>query len=112
MRLVDCKTWAVAPPNGIGGRYWLFVELTTDDGLVGTGEVYCSTFSAALVRRMMEEVFAAHAEGHDPHGIVRLWRTAYGRGYNARPDASLVGVISGLEMACWDIIGKAASRPV
>ena len=36
----------------------------------------------------------------------------YGRGYTSRPDVSLMGVLSGIEMACWDIIGKAVGKPV
>ena len=34
------------------------------------------------------------------------------RGYSLRPDISLMGVLSGIEMALWDIIGKAVDKPV
>ena len=34
----------------------------------------------------------------------------YASGYTARPDVSLVGVMSGIEMACWDIVGKAVEQ--
>ena len=50
--------------------------------------------------------------GADPFRIERLWRDVYGRGYSGRPDISLVGVLSGIEMACWDIVGKAVGKPV
>ena len=60
---------------------------------------------------MVRDVFARHFEGRDPHRIEDIWRKVYGSGYTARPDASLIGVLSGLEIACWDIIGKAADRP-
>ena len=36
----------------------------------------------------------------------------YASGYTARPDISLGGVMSGIEMACWDIVGKAVDKPV
>jgi L-alanine-DL-glutamate epimerase-like enolase superfamily enzyme len=36
----------------------------------------------------------------------------YSRGYALRPDITLGGVMSGLEMACWDIVGKACGMPV
>ena len=48
----------------------------------------------------------------DPHHIERLWREAYSSGFTQRPDLTMMGVVSGLEMACWDIIGKAANKPV
>jgi 2-dehydro-3-deoxyphosphogalactonate aldolase len=41
-----------------------------------------------------------------------LWRNVYGSGYTLRPDVSLLGVLSGIEMACWDIIGKELDKPV
>ena len=61
---------------------------------------------------MIEEVCDAHVIGADPFHIERLWRDVYGRGYSGRPDISLLGVLSGIEMACWDIVGKAVGKPV
>ncbi|MDF1737244.1 MAG: mandelate racemase/muconate lactonizing enzyme family protein, partial [Minwuia sp.] len=58
------------------------------------------------------EVFGRQFAGQDPHQIEKLWRQTYGAGFTQRPDVTVMGVLSGLEMACWDIIGKAADRPV
>jgi 2-dehydro-3-deoxyphosphogalactonate aldolase len=41
-----------------------------------------------------------------------MWRIIYSSGFTQHPDLSLVGVLSGIEMACWDIIGKALGQPV
>jgi len=114
MRLAELTALTVAPPPPlrVGGRHWNLVELETACGVRGLGEIYCSTFSPPLVRAMAAEVFSRHLEGRDPHDLERAWRAAWSRGYNARPDATLLAVISGLETACWDIVGKAAGRPV
>jgi 2-dehydro-3-deoxyphosphogalactonate aldolase len=48
----------------------------------------------------------------DPFRIETLWRNVYGRGYSLRPDITLMGVLSGIEMALWDINGKALGKPV
>ena len=61
---------------------------------------------------MIEDVFAHHVEGADPFKIETMWRNVYGRGYSQRPDISLMGVLSGIEMAMWDIVGKAVDKPV
>jgi len=61
---------------------------------------------------MIEDVFEHHVLGADPFHIETLWRNVYGRGYSMRPDPSLMGVLSGIEMALWDIVGKAAGKPV
>jgi len=100
------------PPPHRGGRYFIFVKLTTDDGLVGWGEVYTATFSPAVVTAMIDEICDRHVIGIDPHRIEHLWRTVYARGYTGRPDLTLVSVLSGIELALWDLIGKAAGRPV
>ena len=61
---------------------------------------------------MIEDLFARRFAGRDPFQIESLWRESYGSGFSLRPDLSLMGVISGLEMACWDIIGKAVEQPI
>jgi galactonate dehydratase len=113
VRIASFRTWVVGnPPPHFGGRYFLFVQLTTDDGIVGVGEVYAATFGAHTVARMIEDVCERHVVGADPFRIEALWRDVYGRGYSLRPDISLVGVLSGIELACWDVVGKAVGRPV
>ena len=61
---------------------------------------------------MIEDVCQRHVIGSDPFKIEKLWRNVYGSGYTLRPDVSLLGVLSGIEMACWDIIGKELDKPV
>ncbi len=113
MKICDVETFAVAnPPPGFGGRYFIFVKLVTDDGIVGYGEHYGATFGPFTVEAMLKEVAGALLIGEDPFLIERFFRRAYGRGFTARPDVSMAGVISALEMACWDIIGKALDKPV
>ena len=113
MRVNELKTFIVGnPPPCFGGRYFIFVKLKTDSGIEGIGEVYGASFSPHVIEKMIEDVFIHHLEGKDPHKIELLWRAVYGRGYSLRPDPSLVGVLSGLEIACWDIIGKAAGKPI
>jgi 2-dehydro-3-deoxyphosphogalactonate aldolase len=113
MKVTGFKSWVVGnPPPLHGGRYFIFVRLETDNGIVGYGEIYAASFSPGVVTAMAEDVFAAHVEGMDPFRIERLWRIVYARGYSGRPDISLMGVLSGIEMALWDINGKALGKPV
>jgi 2-dehydro-3-deoxyphosphogalactonate aldolase len=113
MRVTELKTFIVGnPPPRTGGRYFIFLKLRTNDGIEGVGEVYAATFGPRALITMIEDVFTYHVEGADPFAIETLWRNVYGRGYSMRPDISLLGVLSGLEMALWDIIGKALEKPV
>ena len=113
MKIKDLKTFIVAnPPPQYGGRYFIFLKLTTDDGIEGVGEVYCATFRPHIIEKMIEDLFERHVEGMNPFRIEKLWRSVYGRGYTMRPDVSLIGVLSGLEIALWDICGKSVDKPI
>ncbi len=113
MKLAGIQTFVVGnPPPHFGGRYFVFVKLTTACGISGLGEAYCVPFDPHLVAKMIEDVFARYAEGRDPHDIEAMWRRVYSSGFTQHPDLTVMGVLSALEMACWDIIGKAANQPV
>ena len=113
MRIVGLKTFVVGnPPPTMGGRYFLFLKLVTDDNIEGVGEIYAASFAPEAIVKMLEDVFERHVLGADPFAIETLWRNVYGRGYSQRPDISLMGILSGIEMAMWDIVGKAVGKPV
>ena len=113
MKLASIETFVVGnPPPKRGGNYFLFVKLTTACGIVGYGEMYTASFGGHTVAKMAEDVFEREMLDEDPFQIEKMWRRVYSRGFSSRPDISLMGVMSGLEMACWDIIGKACDKPV
>ena len=113
MKLAAIETFVVGnPPPKRGGNYFLFVKLTTACGVVGYGEMYTASFGGHTVAKMAEDVFEREMLDEDPFQIEKMWRRVYSRGFSSRPDISLMGVMSGLEMACWDIIGKACDKPV
>ncbi len=113
MKITDVKTFVVGnPPPGIGGKYFIFVKLTTDSNVVGYGEAYNATFSAHATAKMIEDMAERYLVGRDPHDIETLFRRCYSSGFTQRPDVSAMGCFSALEMACWDIVGKEAGKPV
>ncbi len=113
MKLDSVKVFVVAnPPPSFGGRYFVFLKLRTACGIEGLGEVYAATFGPHVIASMIEDVFARRFHGRDPFQLESIWRESYGSGFSLRPDLSLMGVLSGLEMACWDIVGKAVEQPV
>jgi L-alanine-DL-glutamate epimerase-like enolase superfamily enzyme len=113
MKITDVKTWVVGnPPPGIGGRYFIFVKLTTDGNVIGYGEAYNASFDPHVTAKMIEDVAARYLVGEDPHDIEKFFRRAYSSGFTQRPDVAMIGCVSALEMACWDIVGKEAGKPV
>ena len=113
MKLKKIKTFIVGnPPPHFGGRYWIFIKLITDKDIVGYGEIYSVPFHPNVVSKMIDDVFERYVKNKDPFKIEKLWRSIYSSGYTQRPDISLMGIISGIEMACWDIIGKELGKPI
>ena len=112
MKLRDLEIFVVGNrPPGWGGRYWIFVKLTTDNGITGYGEVYAAAVGPKAQSAVIEDVFARHMAGENPENIELMFRRAYSSGFTQRPDPTVMGAFSGLEIACWDILGKAHDRP-
>ena len=113
MKIEKLQTFVVGnPPPRTGGRYFIFVKLTTDTGVTGIGEIYTATYSPQIVCKVAEDMFERYVFGTDPFHIEKMWRRTYGSGFSHRPDFSTAGVVSGLEMAMWDICGKDTGKPV
>ncbi|MBM1690108.1 mandelate racemase/muconate lactonizing enzyme family protein [Sulfitobacter geojensis] len=113
MKLQDLDVIITAPPApGWGGRYWILVKVTTDTGITGWGECYAASIGPEAMRHVIEDVFARHMQGENPENIERMFRRVYSSGFTQRPDLTVMGAFSGLEIACWDILGKDRDRPV
>ncbi|MFV1529838.1 MULTISPECIES: mandelate racemase/muconate lactonizing enzyme family protein [unclassified Phaeobacter] len=113
MKLQDLDIIVTAPPApGWGGRYWILVKLTTDTGIIGWGECYAASIGPDAMSHVIRDVFDRHMLGQSPENIEWMFRRAYSSGFTQRPDLSVMGAFSGLEIACWDILGKDRDRPV
>ncbi len=113
MKIVSAKTFVVGTPAPHdGGAFWVFVKLTTDSGVEGIGEVYAVPFHPAVVEKMIDDVVGRYVIGTSPFDIEALWRRAYSAGFTQRPDVSMMAILSGIETACWDIMGKETNQPV
>lgn len=113
MRLTDLDIIVTAPPApGWGGRYWILVKVTTDTGITGWGECYASSVGPTAMTAVIRDVFDRHMAGENPENIELMFRRAYSAGFTQRPDLTVMGAFSGLEIACWDILGKDRDRPV
>ncbi|WP_127114887.1 mandelate racemase/muconate lactonizing enzyme family protein [Shimia sediminis] len=113
MRVQELDVIITAPPApGWGGRYWIFVKVTSDTGVVGWGECYASSVSPEAMGPVIRDVFERYFFGENPENIERIFRRTYSSGFTQRPDLTVMGAYSGLEMACWDMVGKDRDRPV
>ena len=113
MKIVDVKTYVVGtPPPHRGGRNWVFVKLTTDHGVKGFGEAYGIPFHPRKAAALIDDIGERFVIGANPFDIEKLWRNIYGSMFGQHPDLVKVAVISAVETACWDIIGKELNQSV
>ncbi len=112
MKIKKVETFIVGnPPPHYGGRYFILIKVTSNN-IIGWGECYAPPFHPRVVKKMIQDVSDRFVIGSDPYKIENLFRNVYSAGYNQRPDTSLMGILSGLEIACWDIIGKDLKKPI
>ena len=113
MRVDDCEVIVVGnPPPHRGGRYFILVKLVSADGIVGWGEAYGAAFAPSILEAAIKDSFARHLAGRDPRDVEQLWRRCHGSGFQQRGDPTMSACASALEMACWDMAGKAIDTPV
>ena len=101
------------PPCGLTGRWEsVFVQVDTDEGITGFGEATNWPCGGSLLGGRALEMASDALVGEDPADIERLWHKLYRRytylGSRGLPTA----LISGVDIALWDIKGKALGRPV
>jgi galactonate dehydratase len=106
MKIVDVKTYVV----GTVWRNLTIVRVITDDGLEGFGEVRMLNHTDALLGYFAEAV-PNHVLGHDPFDIEALFQRMYRNDFARAGEIALSGIAT-IEMACWDIVGKALGQPV
>lgn len=102
MKIIDYELFQV-PPR------WLFLKITTDEGLIGWGEPViegkASTVGAAVDEFMQQLI------GKNPLNIEDHWNMMYRSGFY-RGGPILMSAISGIDQALWDIKGKYYNAPV
>jgi galactonate dehydratase len=114
MKITDIKTYLMhagrpTPFGGWGRRNWLFVKVLTDEGLYGVGE---ASGWPRVVETAIHDL-APILVGEDPAHIEKVWQkmllATMGHGMTGIVGS---GAMTGIEMALWDIKGKALNTPV
>ena len=113
MKITDVKTFLMSPPaRGTGawsGRNWLFVKVYTDEGITGIGE---GSGWPRVIETAVQDI-APILIGEDPTHIERIWQkvlvATMGNGMTGTVGS---GAMNGIDMALWDIKGKALNTPV
>ena len=121
MKITDVKPWLVSAPSPYldaandsprSTREYIFVEVRTDEGITGWGEITGTRHIAnrgvcAILRHMNDELV-----GEDPRLIEKLWHKVFRAFTYMGSRGASTHVISGIDIALWDIRGKALGLPI
>ena len=104
-------------PNGDGLQDVLIIKVHTDAGIVGLGEVHTSPLVAkaiieAPISQLTVQGFKQLLIGRDPLKIEELWQLMYDCSITYGRRGIVLHVISGIDIALWDILGKAHAVPI
>lgn len=106
MKITDVITLVM----GTSWRNLTFVKVETDEGLTGISEVRMNNRTDALVA-YIDGAKRRHVIGSDPFNTEDLYQRMFRDDYGRAGEIVATG-ISVIEIACWDIIGKALNQPV
>jgi galactonate dehydratase len=89
---------------------WVWLLIHTDTGITGLGEPFLENHPESVIAEVKRlEPFLL---GKDPRQIETLWETMYNAGIGYKGGPVTMSALSGIDMALWDIAGKAAGQPV
>jgi galactonate dehydratase len=123
VRITDVKPWivtgppeepdAVTPDGQPRQLQYVFVQVDTDEGLTGWGEIttYPGLFANRAIAAMIREV-RDWLVGQDPARIEEIWQRTFRLMTYLGTRGATTAMISGIDIALWDIRGQALGVPI
>jgi L-alanine-DL-glutamate epimerase-like enolase superfamily enzyme len=88
---------------------WTVVEIETDDGIVGLGNV---ALAPSIAKAIIDEYLTPLVVGQDPWDYEYLWQRMYRATHAWGRKGITMAAISAVDLAIWDILGKSVNKPV
>ena len=88
---------------------WTVVEVETDDGIVGLGNV---ALAPRVAKAIIDQYLTPLVVGQDPWDYEYLWQRMYRATHAWGRKGVTMAAISGIDLAIWDVLGKSVNKPV
>ena len=120
MKIVDLKIWVTRP--NVNSRSYVFLRIDTDEGISGIGEATSSGGGGSIIvgnilnflkNSTVKEDFRETLIGENPEHVDLIWHKLFRRFTGGGGFGGFVTtVMSGIDIALWDIKGKIANKPI
>jgi galactonate dehydratase len=111
MKITSITPWLIKSDASYWGEF-LFVEVSTDEGITGWGEITTTTKIANRALTAMLRQISSMMVGEDPAHIERLWHKLFRSFTYMGSRGAAVECLSAIDIALWDIRGKALGKPI
>lgn len=123
MKITNIRSWLVRIPwdhnpgadevRDSGERTFVFVQVDTDEGITGWGEVttYPGPVANRAVAAYVNEI-GAWLQGEDPSNIEAIWNKIFRAFTYVGTRGATTAAISAIDIALWDIRGKVLGQPI
>lgn len=111
MKITGVQPWLVEDDGSYWGEF-LFVEVTTDAGVSGWGEITTTTKLANRALCAVLRQIGAAIAGDDPAEIERIWHKVFRSFTYMGSRGAAVECVSAIDIALWDIRGKVFGKPI
>tara|TARA_A100001037_G_C15106647_1_gene616796 strand:- start:712 stop:1863 length:1152 start_codon:yes stop_codon:yes gene_type:complete len=111
MKITAINPWLVSVEGSFWGEYF-FVEVQTDEGVTGWGEITTTTLTANRAVAGIIEKLNDLLVGEDPSRVERIWNRIFRSFTYMGSRGATTHVISGIDIALWDIRGKVLNLPI
>ncbi|MDT1060943.1 mandelate racemase/muconate lactonizing enzyme family protein [Paracoccus sp. CPCC 101403] len=120
MKIVDVRAEACRLPpsvpwedatNRVDGLEFVFVEVETDTGIIGTGFTYTVDIGGSAILALVQDYLAPLVIGMDPQDYERIWAKMQRQSRRLGLGVNAMG-IAAIDIAVWDILGKLHDRPL
>ncbi|TQV78324.1 L-rhamnonate dehydratase [Denitrobaculum tricleocarpae] len=88
---------------------WLTCEVETEDGTIGIGN---AALAPTVVKKAIDDWYAALVIGEDPFDYAYIWEKMYRRTHAWGRRGIGMTAISAIDIAIWDLMGKLTGKPV
>jgi L-alanine-DL-glutamate epimerase-like enolase superfamily enzyme len=89
------------------------IRVSTDAGISGTGYTITVGYGGSVIQEVLDTLYAGELTGRDPHDVRDIWQRLYfGKAHWIGRAGATTMAQAAVDIALWDVIAKAAERPL